>query len=125
MFLLNMKWRNLKIGLKFGAALLVTIVLFVVSMAVVFNLNARTSRDMDVLNQKDMESKAIDEFIQLILEQEVIISDFILFPGQKTFDDYKTKYDMVLKKSEAIGTIMNAYKYEKDYSVLKENSSYA
>ncbi len=117
----KVEWRNIKIGFKFGTALFIAILLFIASMAIVFELNGRNSEDMELLNQKDIKSEDIDEFIKIVLEKEMLISDFILFSSQEALNKYNLHSFKELEKLDIIKPIMTAYNQQKEYDILKEN----
>lgn len=104
----SLRWKNLKIGWKYGIALLISIILFIGSMGIIFKLMNNVKGDINSLQYKADHAVEIAEVIALFNDLDVQVSDYIIFQTPQLIEDFRDKmqkFEALLSDLEAKVTV--------------------
>ncbi len=82
------KWRNLNIGVKYGIAIIVTIMLFMISSGITMKLLMDIEKNIHTLENKANNALDIIHLEGLIKNKDVIISDYVHFGEEELIEKY-------------------------------------
>nr|WP_258000438.1 methyl-accepting chemotaxis protein [Bacillus sp. Marseille-P3661] len=82
---------NIKIGRKYGIALLITIVLFCVSAFIIFNKIDAVKNDIAIVENRGERAVKITEMAALFQMKDLLIADFINSGNEVFMKDYEQK----------------------------------
>lgn len=83
------KWRNLKLGIKYGVALLITILLFAISAAVIYTSLQDIHESVNALERRGDRAIKITQLGSRFRTKDIRIADYILFENDKYIDEYE------------------------------------
>lgn len=83
----RLRIQNIKIGMKYAAAMAIAIILFLSSTLIVYMLIQTSKNDFNVIEQANNNTVEITEIISDLNVQDVMITDFILFQTPSLKDD--------------------------------------
>ncbi|WHH56977.1 methyl-accepting chemotaxis protein [Petroclostridium sp. X23] len=96
----KLKWNNIKIGWKYALALIIAIICFLSSTGIIFSFVNASKSDFRVIEQVGDSALDITELISHLNEQDVRVTDFILFQTpelvtqfEETTEELQTSFD--------------------------------
>lgn len=122
------KFSNIKIGLKFGIALSVSITFFIISAVIIFFQIQEVKKDLAYLERTSKNSIMITEIASLFREKDVRIADYINTPKEAYLEEYNALNDSLtmllielkpqLETNEELAILSDIDKYDKDVNHL-------
>lgn len=95
MILKSMRMQNVKIGVKYAAAMAIAILMFLSSTFIIYTLIQASKNNFDVIEQASNNTVEITEIISALNEQDVMITDFILFQTTSLKDEFNQNTDTI------------------------------
>jgi methyl-accepting chemotaxis protein len=83
----SLRIENVKIGMKYAAAMAIAVIMFLFSTCIIYMLIQTSKNDFNVMEQANNNSVEITGIISDLNEQDVMITDFILFQTPSLKDD--------------------------------------
>ncbi|MFZ4451502.1 methyl-accepting chemotaxis protein [Salibacterium aidingense] len=118
-------WNNLNIGKKFGAAVTLTIVLFIISTAIVsIQLNNVEDR-IDAMERRAERSVNITDMISLFRAKDARIADYIVSEDDALLDEYENSREAFNELQETIAPKMETEKQQELFEQIKKKNQEA
>jgi methyl-accepting chemotaxis protein len=111
------KWRNLKIGWKYGLAITITILLFAISSVLISILLEDIGKDIDALERRGDRALAISEMGSLFRTKDIRIADYLTFKRFEFIQEYESKREEFIQFGDQLKPSMNT---EEQRDLLKQ-----
>ncbi|RSL29475.1 methyl-accepting chemotaxis protein [Salibacterium salarium] len=119
------KWNNIKIGQKFGIALSITILLFIISTIIVSIQLDNVEEDIGAMERRAERSVNITEMTSLFRSKDARIADYIVSEEQPLLDEYETRQTEFNELQNTIEPKMNTEEQQALFSQIQENDQQA
>ncbi|WP_432661878.1 methyl-accepting chemotaxis protein [Wukongibacter baidiensis] len=116
------KWKDLKIGFKYGVVLLITIVLFISATVYVTSLLANIKDSIGAIEHKGERSITITQMAYLLKSKDAVISDYIFFPSKRALEEYESYEKEFIELQRKIEPEMNTKDLKLLFNVVTQNN---
>nr|WP_062108408.1 methyl-accepting chemotaxis protein [Bacillus niameyensis] len=114
----KIRFKNLKIGWKFGVSLVLIFILFGISTTIVFDSLRTIDEKMTVLNNRGDRSIMLTEMGSLISEKGIRISNYAKNGSQATIDEYNAQNENFNRLATEIEQSMNTQSQKEMYTQI-------
>lgn len=115
------KWKNLRIGLKYGIALGLTVVLFAISAGIIYMSLLDIKTNIEKLERRGERAIKVTQMASLFRTKDIRIADYILFKDVKYINEYEQKRAEFRRLQEDIKPKMDTEELKKLYQQISEN----
>ena len=114
------KWSSIKLGYKYGVALLITIVLFLISTGVTVTLLYDTKEKIDIINERGDRAIKITEMGSIFRSKDIVIADYIYMGVDRYIDEYKQLTKQFEKLESQLASQMDSKDLKKHFNEIDE-----
>jgi methyl-accepting chemotaxis protein len=115
------KWKNLKIGWKYGLALTLTILLFTISTVIISMLLDNVRGDIDALERRGDRAINISEMASLFRTKDIRIADYITFQRKESITEFEERRKKFNELEAKIGPNMETEEQRELFNQVIEN----
>jgi methyl-accepting chemotaxis protein len=118
---MTFKWRNINIGFKYGVALMITILLFIISIVIVGNLLVNINENINVLEERSNEALDVIQIESIINEKDILISDYIHFRERPLIDKFNELDETLMELLTNFEPLIEKHGLDQEYSRVLYN----
>lgn len=115
-------WKNLKIGLKYNIALLITILLVIAASAFVTVSLYQIRNAVNEVKATSSRAVALTEMNALFKSKELIILDYISLPRERLVNEYRVLQDEFTALQEELKLIMHSDDKFNMFDIIEKNN---
>ncbi|SFM23313.1 methyl-accepting chemotaxis protein [Salibacterium qingdaonense] len=123
--MLQRRWNNLNIGKKFGTALTVTILLFIISTVIVSFQLTQVQSNMSSVETQAERSINITEMASLFRSKDARIADYMIAEDQQLLEEYETQRSEFQDLLNSIEPQLNTGEQRNLFNQIKSNDTEA
>lgn len=101
------KWRNFKIGFKYGVVFFIALILFLTSVGITTKLLLDIEESIEALEKRGDRAIMVQEMASLFRSKDVSISDFIHFKSDDLINEYEKRRSEFISLEEEIKPYMD------------------
>lgn len=118
----KLKWKNLNIGVKYGSALSVTLILFIISTGIVSILSTNVMSNIDLVDQRGERSIIVTNITSEFRSRDARIADYIHYQNQELVNEFEEKTQRIEEMMQEIQPRMNTEELQNLYKQLESNN---
>lgn len=115
-------WKNLKIGLKYNIALLITILLVIAASAFVTVSLYQIRNAVNEVKATSSRAVALTEMNALFKSKELIILDYISLPRERLVNEYRVLQDEFTALQEELKLVMHSDDKFNMFDIIEKNN---
>ncbi|MBP3951836.1 methyl-accepting chemotaxis protein [Bacillus suaedae] len=116
-----LRWNNMKLGTKYSLSLIATIILFVVSTAIISILLLQINSGIDTLERRGDRSVTLTEMGSQFRSKDTRIADFITYKDQALIQEFEDKREDFNKLETDVNSEMDTDEQRKLFNQVIEN----
>lgn len=117
-FSISLKWKNFSIGLKYSFALMVTVILFIISIGITVKLLIDIDHNVGVLESSANNELDIIQLERTFQNKNVIVADYVNFKEKELISQFEKEDEQFKILLDKIRPIIDDEELQKDFDMV-------
>ncbi|MCI2255545.1 methyl-accepting chemotaxis protein [Domibacillus sp. PGB-M46] len=118
----SLKWENIRIGWKYGIAFGITLLLFVISVLIVFFQLEDVSHSIDDVDKEATRSVDFTLMASTIRGKDIRIADYIYLQDENSINEFKDRMEQVTELETKLEPQLSTDKQKELFETVKANN---